>query len=106
MRKFKLEALTLPAFSLLLSSNFFAFGTALGVDGLKIAELPLGSEVVIPGDFSVFAHKNQDTILTGMQYPQAITISSADSKPSVVQVFSKDEKRIRELQLKPGTNTI
>jgi hypothetical protein len=80
--------------------------TAKAVEGLRISELPVGSEVVIPGDYAVFANQNQDAVLSGMQYPQAVTLSPVDSKPSIVQVFSKDEKRIRELKLKPGTNTI
>jgi hypothetical protein len=78
----------------------------LAVDGLRISELPLGSEVVIPGDYFVLASKNQETILSGMQYPQAVVLTPSTSKESVVQVFSKTEKRTREYRLKTGTSAV
>lgn len=80
---------------------------ALAIDGLQISELPTGGDVTIPGDYPVYVPRSIDVVLTGMNAPQSMTLSSTSNQAtSTVRIYSQQEKKVRTITIQPGTMAV
>lgn len=98
------QNLLIAAFSLLVgmvSSHAFA------IEGLQISELPTGGDVTIPGDYPVYVPRSIDVVLTGMNTPQSMTLSSTSNQAaSTVRIYSQKEKKVRTITIQPGSMAV
>lgn len=100
---FRQKLFSAAALCVLALSSF----TALAIDGLQISELPAGGDVTIPGDYPVYVPRMVDVVLTGMNAPQSMTLSSnTPQKSSTVRIYSTREKKVRTITIQPGSMAV
>lgn len=90
------------------SSLLFATVTfAIAGDGLVVTELPAGGDITVPGDFPVYVPNKNEALFSGINSPQAITLTNTNrDATSVVRIYANHEKSVRTITLKPGSSAV
>lgn len=78
--------------------------SVLALDGINIAELPIGGNVTVPGDFPVIVRKAHEAQLQSVSNPQSLQFNSTSG--GIVHLSANHEKKLRVLNVKPGVATV
>lgn len=88
-----------------LSDTYFG-QKALAYDGIVVSDLPKGGDVTVPGRYPIQIPEATEVLLSGMQNPQAVTLSNKGMNSSQVQIYAQHESQSRTIVIEPGTSTV
>ena len=80
--------------------------TASAFEGLTITELPAGGDVTVPGDYPIRVPSRAEVLLTGLSSPQSLTLTNQTRDITTVHIYAAHEKKVRRIQLQPGTSAV
>lgn len=79
---------------------------AQAYDGIIVSDLPRGGDVTVPGRYPIRIPPQTDVTLSGMQSPQAVTLSNTGESTSRVQIYAHHELNTRTISIQPGTSAV
>ena len=107
------SAISLSAIGFCLFVHSFAGATisalnssALAYNGIIVSDLPRGGNVTVPGRYPILIPPQTEVLISGLNSPQAVTITNSGEAVSRVQIFAMHETKTRTLAIQPGTSTV
>ena len=100
--KCMISAVLLPLFA----TSFLNPAPAHAYDGIIVSDLPRGGDVTVPGRYPIRIPPQTDVTLSGMQSPQAVTLSNTGDSTSRIQIYAHHELNTRTISIQPGTSAV